>query len=57
MRMDAICARCSKRLLPETFTWVAGRPIHFRCLARETQLDSIEQEDRASRERARARST
>jgi CheY-like chemotaxis protein len=53
--LGPICARCSKRLLPETFTWVAGRPIHFRCLARVTRLDSIEQEDRASRERGRAR--
>jgi hypothetical protein len=52
--MDAICARCSKPLLPGTFTSAAGRPLHLRCLARETQLDSVEQEDRASRERARA---
>jgi CheY-like chemotaxis protein len=49
-----VCARCSKPLVPGTFTSVAGRPLHFRCLARETQLESIEQEDRAQRARERA---
>jgi hypothetical protein len=46
-----ICARCSKPILPATSTRIAGRLLHIRCLARETQLESIEEEDRARRAR------
>jgi hypothetical protein len=49
-----ICARCTKPILPGTSSRVAGRLFHIRCLARETQLESIEQEDRARRARERA---
>jgi CheY-like chemotaxis protein len=42
-----ICARCSTSVLSETFTLSAGLPLHLRCWMRETQLDSVEQEDRA----------
>jgi hypothetical protein len=50
---DPICFRCSKPITPETAARLAG-PFHMRCLARETQLDAIEQQDRASQARQRA---
>jgi hypothetical protein len=50
---DPVCCRCSKPVTRGTAAQYAGRPVHMRCLARATQLDSIEQQDRASRERER----
>jgi hypothetical protein len=47
---DPICLRCSKPVTPGTGAQLYGRPVHMRCLARDTQLDAIEQQDRASRE-------
>jgi CheY-like chemotaxis protein len=50
---DPICTRCSKPILGGKATQ-DGRVLHLRCLADETQRQTIEQEDRASRECARA---
>src|SRR5688572_13284117 len=50
---DPTCVRCSKPITRGTSSQIAGRPIHMRCLARATQLESIEQQDRASVERLR----
>jgi hypothetical protein len=46
-------ARCSKPITPGTAAQLGGRPVHVRCFARETQLEAIEQQDRASLERPR----
>lgn len=46
---DLICLRCSKPVTPETAAPLAGRIIHMRCLAEETRLESIEQQDTARR--------
>jgi hypothetical protein len=51
---DPACIRCSKPVTRGTAAQYAGRPVHMRCLARATQLDAIEQEDRAGKERQRA---
>jgi hypothetical protein len=48
------CVRCSKPITSGTASQYAGRPLHMRCLARDTQLESIEQQDRATYERLRA---
>src|SRR5262245_63400291 len=48
------CVRCSKPITPGTASQYAGRPVHMRCLAFATQLQSIEQQDRAAYERLRA---
>jgi hypothetical protein len=50
-----VCLRCSKPVTPRTAAQIAGRAIHMRCLARETQLQSIEQQDRAQLEVMRAK--
>ena len=46
---DPVCVRCSKPITPETGSQLQGRAVHMRCLARKTQLDSIEQQDTARR--------
>jgi CheY-like chemotaxis protein len=51
--LDPICTHCSKPILPGTGTQ-DGRLLHVRCLAEEKQNKTIEEEDRASREQARA---
>jgi hypothetical protein len=51
---DLLCSRCSKPLVAGTATQIGGRPVHIRCLARETQLRAAEQQDTASRARQRA---
>jgi len=53
---DPICVRCSKPIRPGTGIPTGGRRVHVRCLAEDTRLQSIEQQDRASRESARAKS-
>jgi hypothetical protein len=53
---DPACTRCSKPVMRGTAAQYAGRPVHMRCLAQATQLDSIEQQDRAAVERKRAAS-
>jgi hypothetical protein len=50
-----VCVRCSKPITRVTAAQIAGRPVHMRCLARATQLDSIEQQDRAQLEVMRAK--
>jgi formylmethanofuran dehydrogenase subunit E len=50
--MDApepVCYRCSKPVMPGTASQLDGRPVHMRCLAQETRLASIEQQDVARR--------
>jgi hypothetical protein len=49
-----VCVRCSKPIRPGTASQFAGRAVHMRCLAQATQLDAVEQQDWASRNRARA---
>lgn len=49
-----VCVRCSKPITPGTASQVAGRPVHMRCLARDTQLDAIAQQDRAAFQKLRA---
>ena len=51
---DPICPRCSKPILPGSSAQIAGRAVHMRCVARATQLNAIEQQDRARREAERA---
>jgi hypothetical protein len=51
---DPVCTRCSKPVTPGTAAQYGGRPVHLRCLARDTQLASVEQQDRATGERQRA---
>jgi hypothetical protein len=51
---DPICIRCSKPITRGTGAQYAGRPVHMRCMARDTQLRAIEQEDRAAKEVRRA---
>jgi hypothetical protein len=51
---DPVCARCSKPVTPGTAAQRAGRPVHVRCLAGETVLTSIEQQDQAAETRRRA---
>jgi hypothetical protein len=49
-----ICVRCSKPIAPGTVGWLTGNPIHMRCLARETQLESLEWQARSQEARLRA---
>jgi hypothetical protein len=51
---NPICLRCSKPIKPGTAAQYAGRPVHMRCLAGDTQRKAIEFEDAASQERQRA---
>jgi hypothetical protein len=51
---DPACVRCSKSVSSGTAFRVAGRPVHVRCFAGDTQLKAIEQQDRARREADRA---
>lgn len=51
---DPTCARCSKPVTAGTASQYGGRAIHMRCLARDTQLAAIEQQDRAAEARHRA---
>jgi hypothetical protein len=51
---DPVCVRCSKPVAPATAAQHDGRPVHVRCLARDTQLASIEHQDRAAQARERA---
>jgi hypothetical protein len=53
--LDPICFRCSKPIRSETGIPMGGGRIHVRCLAEDTRLESVEQQDRASREIARAK--
>ena len=53
-RRDGICARCSKPIVPGTAARLSGTPVHVRCLARETQLESLEQQARSGEARLRA---
>jgi hypothetical protein len=53
-RRDGICARCSKAIVPDTAAGHPGAPVHMRCLARETQLESLEQQARSGEARLRA---
>jgi hypothetical protein len=50
-----ICVRCSKPITPGTASQIQGRPVHLRCLVRDTQLEAVEQQDRAGYEVRRAR--
>jgi CheY-like chemotaxis protein len=52
---EPICPRCSKGITPGTASKLAGRPVHVRCLARATQLKSIELHDTARQVQDRAR--
>jgi hypothetical protein len=52
--LGPVCVRCSKPVTPATAARHDGRPVHVRCLARETQLASIEQQDRAAEAGERA---
>jgi hypothetical protein len=52
---ELLCSRCSKPLTAGTATQIGGRPVHIRCLARETQLAAVEQLDAASQARERAK--
>jgi CheY-like chemotaxis protein len=49
------CPRCSKPITPGTASQFAGRPVHMRCLARATQLASLEVQDSARQVKRRAR--
>jgi hypothetical protein len=49
-----VCLRCSKPVTPGTAAQIAGRAVHMRCLAWGTQLDAVEQQDRAGRDTRRA---
>ncbi|HSF01990.1 MAG TPA: hypothetical protein VLA62_03195 [Solirubrobacterales bacterium] len=53
-RRDGMCARCSKPIPPGTAARLSGTPVHVRCLARETQLESLEQQARSGEARLRA---
>jgi hypothetical protein len=46
---DLICLRCSKPVRPETAARNAPGPVHVRCLAGETLLETLEQHDTARR--------
>jgi uncharacterized protein (UPF0212 family) len=46
---DPICPRCSKPVTEGTAARYAAGPMHVRCLAHETQLLAIEQQDTARR--------
>jgi hypothetical protein len=49
-----ICVRCSKPITPGTVAWHAGNPVHLRCLARATQLESLEWRARSRESRLHA---
>src|SRR5262245_39839048 len=50
-----VCARCSKPIPPGTGALLYGRAVHIRCLTHDTQLEAIEQQDRAAVALQRAR--
>jgi hypothetical protein len=51
---DSVCFRCSKPITSGTVSQLYGRPVHMRCLGRETRLESVERQDRSGLERLRA---
>jgi hypothetical protein len=50
-RREGVCARCSKPIVPGNAARLSGIPVHVRCLARETQLESLEQQARSGEAR------
>jgi hypothetical protein len=51
---DQICVRCSKPIRPGTGAGLSDNPLHVRCLARETQIESLEWRTRSRESRLQA---